>query len=86
MRENAAALNPPTPGHDEEHSMVALMDALQCCGVRPDVASNVAASVARNKPRFHSLRVRLENARRFVGALTDKTPQLHGGLWARGNC
>ena len=54
--------------------MVIMMDALQCCGVQADVASSFAASLLIDKPRVHAIRTKLEDAMRFVGAVTDRPP------------
>ena len=67
MLENAQAL-------ETDHPMLTLMDVLQCNGVAPEVASNFAASLVTNKPRFHALHRRLLRAQQFIHALTDRSP------------
>ena len=54
------------------HSTIALLDVLQTVGVCPTVAANFAASIARNKPRFHHLRDKLSRAQGFVYSVTGK--------------
>ena len=65
-----------------KHCTIALIDALQRCGVEADVAANVASALVRNRPRFHTLHDQLQHARTFVAALTDRTAtfmEVHGG-------
>ena len=80
MHENAQALensdmvNAFDIDFENEHHTIALMDVLQTIGVAPDTAANYAASLARNKPRFHDLHERMTAARRYIASLTDRSP------------
>ena len=66
MLENAQAL--------EEHSMVAMLDVLQCLGVEPEIATGFAAAISRNKPRFMQLRQNLEHRSRMVSSPVGSQP------------
>lgn len=48
------------------HDMLALMDCLQCNGVEPGVAANVASAIAMVKPRFAQLRSRMVTAKKWL--------------------
>ena len=66
MLENAQAL--------EDHSMVAMLDVLQCLGVEPEIATEFASALSRNKPRFRKLREDLDLKSRMVNSLVGTQP------------
>ena len=69
---------------EDEHPTVALLDVLQCLGVEVGVAANVAASLARNEPRFRELHARMMHAKRHISSLTDHSPAVRE-VYGRGS-
>ena len=79
MLANAQALQ-----EEEEPSMIAMMDVLQCLGVEPETANTYASSVARGKPSFDNLGRELESKTHPVTFLVGGNPSFVK-LYGRGS-
>ena len=74
MRANAADLVEDEDPSNDEYSMVALMDVLQCLGVQASDASTFAAAMCRNRPRFQILREDIMRQHRVLNVSVESPP------------
>lgn len=70
-------------GYEHEHKTVERLDVLQCLGVDAATSANVAASLARDRPRFHEMHRRMLNEQRRSISYRQVSYNL-GGIWQGG--